>query len=66
MVDYWSVGKTGSLVDSSGPNAACCCLSQLLSRGNFEKLFVCGWIQEEKGCAFLFFSLSSEKKGPLD
>lgn len=66
MVDYRSFGKTGSLVDSSEPKAACCCLSQLLSRGNFEKLFVCSWIQEEKGCAFLFFfSVSQVKKKAL-
>lgn len=67
MADNQSFGKTGSLVDSSEPKAARCCLSRLLSRGNFEKLFVCSWILKAKGCAFLlFFFLSLKwKKRPF-
>lgn len=57
--------KLGKLTSDSGlfePKAACC-LSRLLSRGNFEKLFVCCWILKAKGRAFLFFfCLSSEKR----
>lgn len=58
-----SSGKTGSLLDSSEPKAACCCLSRRLSRGNFEKLFVCSWILEAKGWAFpLILSLKWKKE----
>lgn len=53
------LGKSSG--DSGEPKAACCCLSRLLSRGNFEKLFVCSWILKAKGRAS-FFCLSSEKK----
>ena len=56
-----------STCDSGEPKAACCCLSQLPTRGNFEKLFVCGWILKAKGCVFsffLFFSVSQVKKRP--
>lgn len=60
--------KLGKLTGGSGPfePKGACCLSQLLSRGNFEKLFVCCWILKSKECAFLFFSVSQVKKDPLD
>ena len=60
-------GKVTELGKSSGdsgePKAACCCISRLLSRGNFEKLFVCSWILKAKGRAF--FSVSQVKKKAL-
>lgn len=45
--------------DSGEPNTACCCLCQLLFRGNF-----CMHLDAEGkgGCAFLFFSVSQVKK----
>lgn len=61
-----SSGKTGSLLDSSEPKAACCCLSRRLSRGNFEKLFVLQLDTGGKGAGFSSYSVSQvKKKGPF-
>lgn len=58
-----SSGKTGSLLDSGGPQTACCCLSRRrFAEETLKSCLLCSWILEAKWAGFTSYSVSPVKK----